>query len=82
MATSNQQSKPKRPDRYAKSSGNQPNEERRVAVKALYDAGLSIRAISERIGVTFQAVHSMLQRMGVTMRPRGASTGGHSRHKK
>ena len=65
--------KPKRPDRYAKHSGNQPNDARRFAVKSMYEAGLSVRAIAERIGVTFQSVHSMLQRMGIKMRPRGAS---------
>jgi transposase len=74
--------KPKRPDRYAKHSGNQPNDARRFAVKSMYEAGLSVRAIAERIGVTFQSVHSMLQRMGIKMRPRGASTGSHSRHRK
>lgn len=82
MGTPKKAAKPKPMGRYAKSSGNQPNEERRVAVKALYDAGLSVRSVADRIGVTFQAVHSMLQRMGVTMRPRGSSTGSHSRHKK
>ena len=81
MTSPNTETKPKG-GRYAKNSGNQPNEERRIAVKALYDAGLSVRAVAERIGVTFQAVHSMLQRMGAPMRPRGASTGNHSRHKK
>jgi hypothetical protein len=63
-------------------AGNVPHEIRRAKVLALYQSGLSVRAVAEEVGVTFQAVHSMLQRMGVTMRPRGGNMGGHSRHRK
>lgn len=59
-----------------------PNHERRAQVKALYESGLSVRQISAQVGVTFQAVQSMLARMGVPRRPRGGNQGPHSRHKK
>jgi len=42
--------------------------------------GLSIRQVAERMGVTFQAVQSMLARRGIPRRPRGGNTGTHSRH--
>ena len=67
---------------YARHAGNMPNEERRHTVRVLYESGLSIRAVAERIGVSFQAVHSLLRRSGVALRPRGCSVGSHSRHKK
>jgi transposase len=51
-------------------------------VKALYEAGMTIRDVAARVGTTYQAVHAMLQRMGVPIRPRGGSTGAHSRHRK
>lgn len=60
-------------------TGNQPNEARRQAVAAMYQSGLSIRAIAAQIGTTYQAVHSLLQRTGVTLRPRGGNTGSHRR---
>lgn len=59
-----------------------PNFERRAQVKALYESGLSVRQIAAQVGVTFQAVQSMLARMGVPRRPRGGNQGPHSRHKK
>jgi hypothetical protein len=59
-----------------------PNHERRAQVKALYESGLSVRQIAAQIGVTFQAVQSMLVRMGVPRRSRGGNQGPHSRHKK
>jgi hypothetical protein len=59
-----------------------PNHERRAQVKALYESGLSVRQIAPKLGVTFQAVQSMLVRMGVPRRPRGGNQGPHSRHKK
>lgn len=59
-----------------------PNLERRAQVKALYESGLSVRQISAQVGVTFQAVQSMLARMGVPRRPRGGNQGPHSRHRK
>lgn len=63
-------------------TGNRPNDEKRQIVKMLYNSGLSVRQVSDRMGVSFQAVHSMLQRMGAPLRPSGGSTGGHSRRKK
>jgi transposase-like protein len=63
-------------------TGRRPNEERRQAVATLYQSGLSIHAVSELIGVSPQAVHSMLQRMGVQLRARGGNQGSHSRHRK
>jgi transposase len=62
-------------------TGRIPNEARREAVRAMYHAGMSIRTIALRVGTTYQAVHSLLQRMGVTLRPRGGNTGSHSRRK-
>lgn len=67
---------------YFPNTGNKPNDEKRQIVRMLYNSGLSVRQVSLRMGVTFQAVHSMLQRMGVTLRPSGGSTGTHSRRKK
>jgi transposase len=67
---------------YAKHAGNAPNEERRHTVRVLYESGLSIRDVSERIGVSFQAVHALLKRSGVVLRPRGCNVGSHSRHRK
>jgi transposase len=63
-------------------TGRHPNEERREMVKRLYLAGLSIRDVADKVGVTFQAVQAMLDRMDVPRRPRGGNTGGHSRHKR
>ena len=63
-------------------TGNKPNEERRLRVIQLYQMGLSMRDVAREVGVTFQAVHSMLVRAGVYRRPRGGNTGAHSRHRK
>lgn len=62
--------------------GNKPNTERRERVKLLYEQGLTVREVADAVGVTFQAVQSMLDRMGVPRRPRGGNMGAHSRHKK
>lgn len=67
---------------YAKHVGNMPNEARRHTVRVLYESGLSLRMVADRIGVTYQAVHALLQRSGVVLRPRGCNVGTHSRHKK
>ena len=67
---------------YARHAGNMPNEHRRHTVRVLYESGLSIRDVSVRIGVSFQAVHALLKRSGVVLRPRGCNVGSHSRHKK
>jgi hypothetical protein len=67
---------------YARHVGNTPNEARRHTVRVLYESGLSLRMVADRIGVTYQAVHALLQRSGVVLRPRGCNVGTHSRHKK
>ena len=67
---------------YAKHVGNTPNEARRHTVRVLYESGLSLRMVADRICVTYQAVHALLQRSGVVLRPRGCNVGTHSRHKK
>ena len=67
---------------YAQHAGNMPNEARRHTVRVLYESGLSIRDVATRIGVSFQAVHALLKRAGVVLRPRGCNVGSHSRHKK
>lgn len=63
-------------------TGNKPNDERRNQVRDLYLSGLTVRAVADKVGVTFQAVQSMLTRMGVPRRPRGGNTGSHSRRRK
>jgi transposase len=63
-------------------TGNKPNDERRNQVRDLYLSGLTVRAVADKVGVTFQAVQSMLNRMGVPRRPRGGNTGSHSRRRK
>lgn len=63
-------------------TGRRPNEERRQAVLTLYQSGLSIRDVAKLIGVTPQAVQSLLHRMGAERRPRGGNQGAHSRHRK
>ena len=45
---------------YAKHVGNMPNEARRHTVRVLYESGLSLRMVADRIGVTYQAVHALL----------------------
>ena len=62
--------------------GNKPNLERRGEVAALYQQGLTLRQVATQLGITYQAVYAMLKRCNVPLRPRGGSTGGHSRHKK
>ena len=62
-------------------SGATPNLARRELVKSMYEEGMTLRQIAKSLGITYQAVHSMLQRTGVTLRPRGGNTGSHSRRK-
>jgi hypothetical protein len=56
--------------------------ERRRQIKRLYATGLTLRQIAAAYGVTYQAVHSMLERMGVQRRPRGGNQGSHSRRRR
>jgi hypothetical protein len=50
-------------------------ERRRREMARLYlEEGLSLRAIAEVMGVTYQSVHAALKVEGVTMRPRGNFT--------
>ncbi len=63
-------------------TGNQPNDARRIGVIAMYEAGMSLRQIGTRLGISFQAVHAMLLRAGVQMRGKGGNTGSHSRHRR
>lgn len=65
-----------------KHTGNTPNDERRQRVADLYLSGLTVREVAREVGVTFQAVHSMLVRMGIGLRPRGGNQGAHSRHRR
>lgn len=65
-----------------KHTGNLPNEAKRQKVADLYLSGLTVREVAREVGVTFQAVHSMLVRMGVSLRPRGGNNGPHSRHRR
>lgn len=62
--------------------GPKPNKERRALVASMYRAGMSVRQIAAECGVTFQAVHGMLHRIGMTMRKPGGNQGSHSRHRK
>ena len=56
--------------------------EKREMVERLYvTEGLSIRQVAERMGVTFQAVQSMLARHNIPRRARGGNQGSHSRHR-
>ena len=70
---------PVREDQHA---GNKPHAIRRAKVRALYRSGLSLRDVAHEVGVTFQAVHRMLVRMGEPIRKNGGNTGSHSRHRK
>jgi transposase len=54
---------------------------RREHAKELYAQGYSLRQIAVRMGITYQAVHYLLNRQEVAMRPRGGNQGAHSRHK-
>lgn len=56
--------------------------ERRTLVAELYQAGHTTRQIAERLGVSYQAVHQMLQRLDIPRRPRGGNMGSHSRRRK
>jgi transposase-like protein len=55
---------------------------RRQQMKSMYESGMKLRDIAGVMNVTYQCVHQVLVRMGVTMRPRGGNTGSHSRHRK
>lgn len=59
-----------------------PDLVKREKVATLYASGLSIRQIAEKLGKSFQAIQSMLVRMGIPRRPRGGNQGPHSRHRK
>ena len=67
---------------YAPHMGRKPNEDRRGVARMLYQSGLSLRQVAEKMGITFQAAHGLLKRSGVVMRPKGGHTGSHSRQKK
>jgi hypothetical protein len=59
------------------------NLQKRNRVRALYeDEGMSIRHIAAELGVTFQAVQSLLARMGVPRRPPGGNTGSHGHRRR
>jgi transposase-like protein len=62
--------------------GNRPNLAKREKVIDMYDSGMTMRAIAVVMGVSHQAIHSMLWRAGHPRRMRGGNTGGHSRHAK
>jgi predicted transcriptional regulator len=53
---------------------------RRDHARRLYEQGQTLRQIAAVMRVSYQAVHSLLRRQGVPMRPRGGNRGGHSRH--
>lgn len=56
--------------------------ERRALIASLYAQGQTTRQIAERLGISYQAVHQMLQRLDIPRRPRGGNMGSHSRRKK
>jgi DNA-directed RNA polymerase specialized sigma24 family protein len=58
----------------------QPDKRRAIMVR-LYERGLTLRQIADKMGVSYQAVHQTLTRAGVQFRPRGGNTGAHSRHR-
>lgn len=60
-------------------TGSKPNLDRRHAVIALYQSGLTLRECAAALKVSFQAVHQVLQRAGVPRRGRGGNQGSHSR---
>lgn len=59
-----------------------PLAERRRLVAELYQAGHTTRQIAEQLGVSYQAIHQMLQRLDIPRRPRGGNMGSHSRRRK
>lgn len=63
-------------------TGGKPNEDRRHAVVALYESGLTLRECAAALKVSFQAVHQILQRAGVPRRGRGGNQGSHSRRRR
>lgn len=62
--------------------GSIPDIARRELVGSMYQSGMTLRQVAEALGITYQAVHSLLVRANIPLRPRGGSTGGHSRHRK
>ena len=62
--------------------GGVPDIARRELVGSMYAAGLTLRQVATELGISYQAVYALLKRSGVPIRPRGGSTGGHSRHRK
>lgn len=63
-------------------TGNKPDLEKRAEAVRLYQTGLSLRQVGLLMGITFQAVHSLLTRSGIPLRKRGGNQGAHSRRKK
>lgn len=59
-----------------------PLAERRRLVAELYQSGHTTRQIAEQLGVSYQAIHQMLQRLDIPRRPRGGNMGSHSRRRK
>jgi DNA invertase Pin-like site-specific DNA recombinase len=67
---------------YFPHTGNKPNDEKRQIVRMLYNSGLPMRVVADRMGVSFQAVHSMLHRMGLPVRGHGGMVGSRRKKKK
>jgi DNA invertase Pin-like site-specific DNA recombinase len=71
----------------ARKNGSYPSQRRaaqsarRQHAQELYATGLSLRQVAVRMNITYQAVHALLKRSGVTLRLRGGNQGAHSRHK-
>ena len=57
-------------------------EERRQRMRRLYESGMTLRAVAEKMGCSFQSVHQVLRLMGVPMRTRGGNMGSHSRRRR
>jgi len=62
--------------------GGVPDLARRDLISTMYKEGYTIRRIAEDLGISYQAVHAMLKRIGVELRPRGGNFGSHSRHRR
>ncbi len=56
--------------------------ERKSMIASLYIQGWTTRQIAAKVGISYQAVHAMLQRLNIPLRPRGGNMGSHSRRKK
>lgn len=62
--------------------GGIPDLARRELVGSMYQSGMTLREVGKSLGISYQAVYSLLKRAGIPVRPRGGSTGSHSRHRK